>query len=198
QAEGCGENGTGTTSGLTVDTAPKVGRTGEGTPSTPSFQSVAQGGLLSDVSRNAGLSDKNVRSTQDLAHDHVWPTQEELTSQLPEAIEELRRRFSGRELPVPVIWDERKVKSPTEYLTVADRKGVPTFGTFKAGYLPGRGLLYSTIVHEVGLFVFFLLFTYGLPAPRAQKLRANSNIQDHLIYLPELGGGTEGQKSPGG
>src|SRR5262249_23787302 len=97
-----------------------------------------------------------------------------------------------------IVWGSRKGTSPTEYLTVVDRRGVPTFGTFKAGYLPGRGLLYSIIVHEVGLFVFFLLFTYGLGLPRAQKLRANSNIQDHLIYLPELGGGTEGQKSPGG
>jgi Gram-negative bacterial TonB protein C-terminal len=119
-------------------------------------------------------------------------------SQLPATIEELRQKISGNELPEAFIWGARKGASPTEYLTVADRKGVPTFGTFKPRYLPGRGLLYSAIVHEVGLFLFFLLFTYGLPTPRAQKLRPNSSIQDHVIYLPEVGGGTEGQKSPGG
>ena len=125
-------------------------------------------------------------------------TQVEAESHLPAAIEELRQRVSGNELPEAFIWGARKGASPTEYLTVADRKGVPTFGTFKAAYLPGRGLLYSTIVHEVGLFIFFLLFTYGLPTPRAQKLLTKSNMQDHLIYLPDVGGGTEGQKSPGG
>src|SRR5437764_976861 len=138
-------------------------------------------------SGDADLSDKNVR-----------PTRAEPTSQLPEVIEELRQKFSGKDLPGAVIWDQRKGKSPTEYLTVADRKGVPTFGTFRSGYVPSRGLLYSIIVHEVGMFLFFLLFTYGLGTPRAQKLRANSTIQDHVIYLPEVGGGTEGQTSPGG
>jgi hypothetical protein len=131
---------------------------------------------------DSDLSEKNVR----LAHE------------LPPAIEELRQKVSSKELPGEVIWDDRKAKSPTEYLTVSNRRGVPTFGTFRAGYLPGRGLLYSTIVHEVGLFLFFLLFTYGLPMPHAQKLKPESSIQDRVVYLPEVGGGTEGQKSPGG
>jgi hypothetical protein len=75
---------------------------------------------------------------------------------------------------------------------------IPTFATFKFGYLPGRGLLYSIIGHEVAMFVLFLLITYILPSFREQRLIVGSlTVQDHVIYLPEVGGGTEGQKSPG-
>src|SRR6266568_4612704 len=102
---------------------------------------------------------------------------------LPAAIEELREAIAARELgPLP---------------QPANPDGIPTFTTFKFGYLPGRGLLYSAIGHELALFGLFLLFTYGLPTLRPAKLVA-SHTQDHLIYMPELGGGNEGQKSPGG
>jgi hypothetical protein len=75
----------------------------------------------------------------------------------------------------------------------------PTFATFEFGYLPGRGLLYSIIGHEVAMFGLFLFITYALPAFRGQTLIVGSqSAQSHLIYLPEVGGGTEGQKSPGG
>lgn len=78
-------------------------------------------------------------------------------------------------------------------------EAIPTFSTFQFGYLPGRGLLYSIIGHEVAMFGLFLLITYGLPAFRGQTLIVGSqSAQSHLIYLPEVGGGTEGQKSPGG
>src|SRR5262249_8003952 len=43
-------------------------------------------------------------------------------SQLPDAIEELRLRVSGNELPKATVWGARKGASPTEYLTVADRR----------------------------------------------------------------------------
>jgi hypothetical protein len=76
---------------------------------------------------------------------------------------------------------------------------IPTFKTFEFGYLPGRGLLYSIIGHEVAMFGLFLLITYGLPAFRGQTLIVGSqSAQSHLIYLPEVGGGAQGQKSPGG
>src|SRR5256885_1641550 len=76
---------------------------------------------------------------------------------------------------------------------------IPSFTTFKFGYLPGRGLLYSIIGHEVAMFGIFLLITYGFPSFRSQKLIVGSqSAQSHLIYLPEVGGGAEGQKSPGG
>src|SRR5205085_540512 len=93
------------------DPAPSNGRAGEGTQSTPSLQSVAQGRLRPYVSS----SDPNNQVDQGTSH-------------LPPAIEELRQRVSGNELPEVFIWGERKGASPTEYLTVADRKGVPTFG----------------------------------------------------------------------
>src|SRR5581483_7043345 len=49
------------------------------------------------------------------------------------------------------------------------------------------------------MFGLFLLITYGLPALRSQTLIVGSqSAQSHLIYLPEVGGGTEGQKSHGG
>ncbi|MBV9181923.1 MAG: hypothetical protein JO356_11485 [Acidobacteria bacterium] len=107
----------------------------------------------------------------------------EVSSLLPQ-LEQLRRKLAETPSSPPVV------RSAND--------GIPTFGTFKFGYLPGRGLLYSAISHEVVLFLLFLLVTYGLPAARSQKLIVRMNSQDHLIYLPEVGGGSEGQKSPGG
>lgn len=75
----------------------------------------------------------------------------------------------------------------------------PKFATFKFGYLPTRGLLYSIIGHEAAMFALFLLITYVLPSFQGQKLIVGSlSNQDHIIYLPEIGGGEQGQKSPGG
>ena len=51
-------------------------------------------------------------------------------SNLPPAVEELRRKLSGNGY------------RPT-FRAVSD--GIPTFGTFKFGYVPARGLLYSVI-----------------------------------------------------
>src|SRR5690349_16054749 len=74
----------------------------------------------------------------------------EESSKLPPAIEELRSKISVNQLPQVTVWGvKKKGDSPTHYLTIADRQGVPTFGTFKFGYVPGRGLLYSVITHEV-------------------------------------------------
>jgi hypothetical protein len=107
---------------------------------------------------------------------------EEEVSALPPAIEELRQKISGNGY------------KPAFRRVINDY--APTFGTFKFGYLPGRGLLYSIIGHEVVLFGLFLIVHYGLPSLRPQKLITNT--QDHLVYLPEVGGGQEGEKSPGG
>src|SRR6266536_5925618 len=46
-------------------------------------------------------------------------------SHFPAAIEELRQKISGNGLPEVFIWGARQGASPTEYLTVADRKGIP-------------------------------------------------------------------------
>ncbi|MCU1309702.1 MAG: hypothetical protein JWO20_827 [Candidatus Angelobacter sp.] len=110
---------------------------------------------------------------------------EDHTCTLPPAIEELRKKIAGNGY------------KPAFRRIVND--GTPTFATFKFGYLPARGLLYSIIGHEVALFGLFLLIHFGLPALRPQKLITTANMQDHnIVYLPEMGGGKEGEKSPGG
>src|SRR6266568_2267524 len=106
----------------------------------------------------------------------------EPVSNLPPAIEELRRKISGND-DAPLV--------------AANPDAIPTFTTFKFGYLPARGLLYSVIAHELILFGLFLVFTYGLPALHPAKLVQVAKTQDHTIYLPEVGGGTQGEKSPG-
>jgi len=104
-------------------------------------------------------------------------------SNLPPAVEELRLRLASATGFKPVF------RRPND--------GTPTFATFKFGYLPTKGLLYSTIAHEVALFLLFMLFHYGLPQLRSQRLIADT-AQDHVIFLPEIGGGKVGETSPGG
>jgi len=115
-------------------------------------------------------------------------------SSLPPEIEELRQKLSDKSAVKPVAVP---LTASVDALSSSERYGVPTFSTFKFGYLPTRGLLYSSIFHELALFGLFLLFTYGLPSLQSTKLIPQPNSQDHRIYLPEIGGGTEGQKSPG-
>ncbi len=126
---------------------------------------------------NIALDDSvNHDSAEDVSGD-------DQTSILPPAVEELRLKLAGNGY------------QPAFRRVVKD--GTPTFTTFDFGYLPGRGLLYSVIAHELILFALFMLVHYGLPELRAQKL-LTVNSQDHIIYLPEVGGGKEGEKSPGG
>ena len=113
---------------------------------------------------------------------------------LPPEIESLRQKLSDESAALVVVVP---LDASVDALSSSERYGVPTFSTFKFGYLPARGLLYSTIFHELALFGLFLLFTYGLPTLHPAKLLLRPNIQDHLVYLPEVGGGREGQKSPG-
>jgi hypothetical protein len=132
--------------------------------------------------------------SQDLQSAAVADAHTKPASALPPEIEQLRQKLSDesavKQVAIPLA-------ASVDALSSSERHGVPTFSTFKFGYLPARGLLYSTIFHEVALFALFLLFTYGLPFLDPQKITLRPNTQDHLIYLPEVGGGTEGQKSPG-
>src|SRR5215469_4869257 len=111
-------------------------------------------------------------------------------SNLPPGIEELRQKLSDRSAVSPVV---TPLVASVDALSSSERYGVPTFSTFKFGYLPRRGLLYSTIAHEIAVFALFLIFSYGLPVLRPQKLVVRLNTQDYLVYLPEVGGGSEGQ-----
>ncbi len=140
---------------------------------------------------------------------------------LSSVMEDIERKLAdeGNSLPESIAWEPRAstapaltsipspthrkhASTPTQTKTVVahpDEDGTPTFATFKFGYLPGKGLLYSLIGHEVAMFGLFLLITYVIPSMREQRLIVGSlHAQDHVIYLPEVGGGTEGQKSPGG
>jgi hypothetical protein len=100
-------------------------------------------------------------------------------------------------LPAPPAVDSSAEPQPSAASSAQD--DTPRFATFKFGYLPTRGLLYSIIGHEAAMFVLFLFITYVLPSFQGQKLIVGSlSSQDRIIYLPEIGGGEQGQKSPGG
>jgi hypothetical protein len=152
---------------------------------------------LNDEPQSEALRDESttvVSLLQDQENAGAVNANDDQASALPPEIEELRQKLSERSAVKPVA---APLVASVDALSSSERYGVPTFATFKFGYLPARGLLYSTIFHELALFVLFLLFTYGLPSLRPQKLIEHPNSQDHLVYLPEVGGGTEGQKSLG-
>jgi hypothetical protein len=116
---------------------------------------------------------------------------------LPAGVEQLRRKLAEEEKLRAARVRPAALAASVTSLSSSERHWVPTFSTFKFGYLPGRGLLFSTIGHEVLIFGLFLLITYVLPSMQSQKLIVTNNTQDRIIYLPELGGGSEGEKSPG-
>jgi len=77
-----------------------------------------------------------------------------------------------------------------------------TFTEVGHGYRPGRGLLYSVVAHEIAVFsIFFLSFSYRYvhhprPADLTQVIDLSNPKQ--VIYLPTLGGGSEGNGQAGG
>src|SRR5712692_2767787 len=94
---------------------------------------------------------------------------------------------------------------PPEVLPTNEPEPAPTGLTFTEvghGYRPGRGLLYSVIAHEIAFFsMFFLSFSYSYThRPRPEELTRVINLSDRkqVIYLPLLGGGSEGEGHPGG
>src|SRR5207302_5690979 len=86
---------------------------------------------------------------------------EDQTSALPPEIEELRQKLSNKSAVKPKA---TSLAASVNALSSSERYGVPTFSTFKFGYVPARGLLYSSIGHELALLGLFLIFTYGMPA----------------------------------
>src|SRR3989442_5740973 len=77
-----------------------------------------------------------------------------------------------------------------------------TFTEVGHGYRPGRGLLYSGIAHEIAVFsIFFLSFSYRyVHHPRPAELTQVIDLSNpkQVIYLPTLGGGSEGNGQAGG
>ncbi len=76
-----------------------------------------------------------------------------------------------------------------------------TFPYVEGGLLPGRGLLYSLLAHEV---VFFLIIFLSLIAIHHKQMIPPSRqweltmMPKEAIYLPQLGGGHEGSGGRGG
>ena len=77
-----------------------------------------------------------------------------------------------------------------------------TFPDVSHGYLPGRALFFSSIIHELVIGVILLLsFTLTrtqLPASRVFNETIKLSDAKGVIYLPVLGGGSEGSGSKGG
>src|SRR5215467_11828566 len=74
-----------------------------------------------------------------------------------------------------------------------------SFEEVKAGHRPGWPLAYSFILHELAIFAIFLLSIVGSrfhSIKPAEPLRLNP--ADQVIYLPVLGGGSEGNGQEGG
>jgi hypothetical protein len=115
----------------------------------------------------------------------------------PPSVEILRRKLAEEEKQRALRRAPAPLAASVNGLSSSERQWVPTFSTFKFGYFPGRGLLFSTVGHEIIIFGLFLLITYVLPTMRPARLIESNNVQDHTIYLPELGGGSAGEKSPG-
>ena len=63
------------------------------------------------------------------------------------------------------------------------------------GYLPGRGLLYSLLIHEI---VFAAILFFSVPHNLREQSRPPKPAQEpsEVIYLPMLGGGGEGMGRP--
>src|SRR5215469_5738633 len=135
----------------------------------------------------------NIRPEGSAAANHARDDSQKAEQSLPPEIETLREKLSKKSQVKP---EAQLLAASVNALSSSERYGVPTFATFKFGYVPTRGLLYSSIGHELALLALFLMFTYALPALRPQKLLAQPNSKDYLVYLPEIGGGSEGQKSP--
>lgn len=148
---------------------------GEGIGNDPAIDDSSLSGFLIQGHENA-LTTEGLSAEGDSGHVHV--------STPPPTVKVVGRKISCN-------GDES-----TRYAVVSD--GTPTFTTFKFGYLPGRALLCSVIAHELVLFGLFLFVHYGLVTLRSQKFIVQINSNDHVIYLPEIGGGKAGEKSPGG
>ena len=75
-----------------------------------------------------------------------------------------------------------------------------TFTEVATGAVPGRGLSFSVVLHGVAVLVIVMISNSALMRPRSlvvTPLRA-PNSQESVLYLPVLGGGSEGGGQIGG
>src|SRR5438876_1268654 len=102
---------------------------------------------------------------------------------------------------MPLLSLEDEVRSEIAHILDPSR---PVFFRFsfeevKAGHRPGWPLAYSFILHELAIIAIVLLSIVTSrfhPIKEAESLKQNPT--DHVIYLPVLGGGAEGNGHEGG
>src|SRR5438445_13805672 len=102
---------------------------------------------------------------------------------------------------MPLLSLEDEVRSEIAHILDPSR---PVFFRFsfeeiKAGHRPGWPLAYSFILHELAIVAIVLLSIVAgrfHPIKAAERLKLNPT--DHVIYLPVLGGGSEGNGHEGG
>src|SRR5213595_316998 len=102
---------------------------------------------------------------------------------------------------MPVLSLEDEVRIDIARI-LEDRRPIPfrfSFEEVRAGHRPGWPLAYSFILHELAIFAIVLLSiaaTRFHRIPEAESLKLNPT--DKVIYLPVLGGGSEGSGHEGG
>src|SRR5213594_469118 len=102
---------------------------------------------------------------------------------------------------MPLLSLEDEVRSEIAHILDPSR---PVFFRFsfeeiKAGHRPGWPLAYSFILHELAIFaivLFSIVASRFHPIKDAESLKLNPT--DQVIYLPVLGGGSEGNGHEGG
>jgi hypothetical protein len=102
---------------------------------------------------------------------------------------------------MPVLSLEDEVRIDIARI-LEDSRPIPfrfAFEEVKAGHRPGWPLAYSFILHELAIIAVILLSIVASRfhrIPEAESLKLNPT--DHVIYLPVLGGGSEGNGHEGG
>src|SRR5437762_13342368 len=96
---------------------------------------------------------------------------------------------------MPLLSLEDEVRSEIAHIVGPSRPVffLVSFEEVKAGHRPGWPLAYSFILHELAIIAIVLLSIVGSRfhrIPEAESLKLNPT--DHVIYLPVLGGGSEG------
>ena len=90
--------------------------------------------------------------------------------------------------------------APLVYIPVACRPPRIEPLEISRGRAPGRGLLYSSLLHEIAIFALLLYPTLHFkPSPQPQEKRWKlTMIPKAVLYLPQLGGGSEGGSGAAG
>src|SRR5438034_4458385 len=87
------------------------------------------------------------------------------------------------------------VRSRQEYQSVQVRL---TFPEVNVGHRPGWALGSSFILHELAIVGIILLSLVHFPSRAVTTASTRLSEADHIVYLPVLGGGAEGNGHEGG